>query len=881
MFAPHIRSTLVERNALIATLNQSTHKKATLVCAPAGFSKSTLVSRWLYQSEHTYCWFSLDEQDNDPKQFFGHLLSAFSQINACSQSLLDSFANEAHINPERLMSLLINELLAYDSTIICVLDDVHLLDNQVILDAIRFLLDYQPKNLHLVLLSREDLPFSLSKYRAKDEIVEIRSKDLSFNHQECAEFFNKVMALELSDDEIEQLNQKIEGWPVGLQLIALSLKNTDNKRQFLSSLALSHRYVLDYLMEEVFSNLTQEQKHFLLGTSFLQRFNPSLCNAVLGIENSHQILNELQKNNLFIICLDAQGQWYRYHHLFSDVLVARNQQENHNNSETILKAAKWFEENNLLLEAIDYALAAKDEHAALTLIEIHWPTLRLISSEQLIMRWVEQLNEELVNQYPVVTFYWAFCLLSTEPVKAKKILDTLNTKIQSADTSRLKIHNQEEFEAIAGILDIAYAYYYAAMGDSENTIKHAQRGIEFFADDELIWRSAAQALLSIAYMNADQLEQAKPIIETCISNMMSEPTGVVISFFTLLIGIELTQGDLISAQTSCEQAIKLIDEKYHPNVQGAANIYADLAKIAIEKNQLDTAQNYLNAMAQLDELAYIPEQQKHVILTKAGFYAANKQYEQAHHYLEQAKHVKSPSPIIDAFSFDALHAQLHLLQNQLDKVATWVANTNLTNKSNCLPDFDKLIMCRFLIINHSNHSNSSELNQAQHILTGILDKNSQRLRPRNSCEAHLLLSVIKQIQNESQVAEQHLQQAVELAQKYEYKRLLSDLIHLMPTLANLLNTYYAGHKMIQSILKGDAEENPKLDEAGYTESGLLSEREQQVLKMLASERSGPEIAASLFISLNTLRTHTKKIYTKLEVNNRRAALIRAKSLNLL
>lgn len=903
LFVPHTRATLVPRVSLQEKLHSNLHKKATFVLAPAGFSKSTLISDWLAHSPYSYCWFSVDEEDNDANRFFGHFLSALIGVGVCSEALLSLLSNGQPPNVEYLMSQLINELALLETTTICVLDDFHSIDNELIQRAVQFLLDHHPKAFHLVLISREDPPFSLSKYRAKDEIIEIRAQDLSFNQKESAEFFNQVMALGLSDDDVAMLNNKIEGWPVGLHLAALPLKNTQNKKEFLNSLSGSHRYVLDYLVEEVLNNLTPKQQRFLLNTCVLKRFNRDLCCAMLDDCDAGKTLDELEKNSVFIISLDNQGCWYRYHHLFADVLATRIDRSSQDLNDRMLRASQWFDDHNFPIEAIEHALLGKRADCVLILLDRHWPTLRLSYSEQFFIKWMEQLDakEDTLYHYPTVMLHYGFSLLSFDLDKGKTTIDRVNATIQSP-TNDFFIHNQEEFERIPGIISIAYAYYSAAMGQHEQTVTHATNAAQFFNDRDTLWVSSSYALLSIAYANSGRLKEAKSVIEDCIDALKDDNTGVVISFFTLLIGNDLMLGNLSSAHKSCQRALTLASKRFNNAVlPGMADVYVYMGDIAYEKNDLIAAQQHIDTAVGLGVFAQLQEQRhyKHILMAKLA--AAQKDYDRVEACLLDFAQDKPVTPVSDTFSVEAFKASMDLLQGNLDDVEKWVSELDfsalncskhggLKQDSSELLDYDSSVAACFFITRYvqqgMKQGDKKDLDQAHAILSALLVKYEQYPRKKNQCSALITMSVVYSLQNNHKQAKQTLNDGLELAQKNDYVRLVLGLIGIFPRLAAMLREHFSSWAFVQPLLSEITEhDNATCDESNTnTGSNLqepLSDREVSVLNMLASDLSGPQIAQALFISINTLRTHTKNIYIKLDVNSRRTAIARAKELNII
>lgn len=899
LFVPHTRATLVPRVSLQEKLHNNRHKKATFVLAPAGFSKSTLVSDWLEHSSYNYCWFSIDEEDNDANRFFGHFLSALIGVGACSEALLSLLSNDQPPNVEHLMSQLINELALLEATTICVLDDFHSIDNELIQRAVQFLLDHHPKALHLVFISREDPPFSLSKYRAKDEIVEIRAQDLSFSQHESTEFFNQVMGLGLSDDDVAILNDKIEGWPVGLHLAALPLKNTRDKQGFLNSLSGSHRYVLDYLVEEVLNNLTPKQQDFLLNSCVLKRFNRDLCCAMLDQSDAGQTLDELEKNSVFIISLDNQGCWYRYHHLFADVLATRVDRSSQAFQDRMRRASQWFDEHGHPIEAIEHALLGNDADGVLTLLDRHWPTLRLSYSEQFFIKWLEQLDatEDVLYQYPTVMLHYGFSQLSFDLEKGRAIMDRVNDTIQSP-TSNFFVHNQEEFDRIPGIISIAYAYHSAAIGQHEQTVIHATNAAQFFDDHDTFWVASSYALLSIAYANSGRLEEAKSVIEDCIDALKNDDTGVVISFFTLLIGTDLMLGNLSLAHKSCQRALTLATKRFNNAVlPGMADVHVYMGDIAYERGDLIAAQQHIDTAVGLGVFAQLQEQRHHKHILMAKLAAAQKDYDRVEACLLDFAQEKSVTPVSDTFSVEAFKASLDLQQGKLDDVSKWVSDLDfsalncseherLQQDSSELLDDDRSVAACFFIARYVQQNDKQDLDQAHAILSALLTKYEQQPRKKNQCSALITMSVVHRLQDDPKQAQQTLNDGLVLAQENDYVRLVLGLAEMLPMLTSMLREHFSSWAFVQPLLSEITEHDNATCDKSNTNTGSnlqepLSDREISVLNMLASDLSGPQIAETLFISINTLRTHTKNIYIKLDVNSRRTAIARAKALNII
>jgi LuxR family maltose regulon positive regulatory protein len=384
LFIPPTRPELVPRHHLIEQLDSGRHGKLTLISAPAGFGKTTLVTEWLEnvrrdsvrgkQINTKIAWLSLDEGDNDPARFLAYFIAALNQIEGIEETLgqgVMSMLQSPQPPPtETILTALINDLVNIPDRLIFVLDDYHLIDDQLIQDILNFLLDNLPPQMHMVIATREDPHLSLSRLRARDQLTELRAADLRFTNSEASEFLNMVMGFDLSEGDIAALETRTEGWIAGLQLAAISMQGRDDVARFIKSFTGSHRLVLDYLVEEVLEKQPENIQNFLMQTAILERLNGSLCDALTGHTNGRETLEYLDQANLFIVPLDDERLWYRYHHLFADLLRNRMHQTQPGLAPGLHKrASEWYEQNGLTDEAIEHALRAEDFERAAHLIE--------------------------------------------------------------------------------------------------------------------------------------------------------------------------------------------------------------------------------------------------------------------------------------------------------------------------------------------------------------------------------------------------------------------------------------------------------------------------------------------------------------------------------
>jgi len=459
-FVPPARPELVSRPKLIGQLNNGLHRKLTLISAPAGFGKTTLVAEWVdnlrgdsdkeNQIKTKITWLSLDESDNNITQFLMYFITALNQIEGIKATVgkgaMNMLQSPQPPPTETTLTSLINEIATIPERIIFVLDDYHLIDAQPIHDAITFFLENLPPHMHLVIATREDPLLPLSRLRARGQLTELRAASLRFTTSEAGEFLNQVMGLDLSMADIAALERRTEGWIAGLQLAAISLQRKEGTSQLIKSFSGSYRLVLDYLIEEVLEQQPESVHNFLLQTSILNRLTGSLCDALTGQDNGQQVLESLERANLFIVPLDEERRWYRYHHLFADLLRQRLHQKHPEQLTKLhLFASEWYEQRGLWSDAIHHAFAVEDVDRAADLIELAWIPMNTSYRSVTWLGWAKVLPEDLVRSRPVLSTSCGWASLDSGD------LDAAELYFQAAEQWLEAVANADEgFEAPPG-----------------------------------------------------------------------------------------------------------------------------------------------------------------------------------------------------------------------------------------------------------------------------------------------------------------------------------------------------------------------------------------------------------------------------------------------
>ncbi|MFY9915124.1 MAG: helix-turn-helix transcriptional regulator, partial [Nocardioidaceae bacterium] len=586
MYLPRPRADLVQRPRLSERLDAGSAAQLMLVSAPAGFGKTTLLADWLAagpaapSDDRSVAWLSLDRGDSDPTSFWSYLIAALQTaepgVGANELALLSS-PQPAPIT--QVLTTLLNDLGADGSDIVLVLDDYHLVEAREVQEAMAFLLDHLPPRLHLVIASRTDPALPLARLRARGELVEIRAAELRFTPEEMAPYLNEVMGLELTAASVAALGERTEGWIAALQLAALSMQGRDDVTGFIDGFAGDDRYIVDYLVEEVLQRQPAPVRDFLLQTSILGRLSGSLCDAVTGTGGGRAMLEALDRGNLFVVPLDDRRQWYRYHHLFADVLRARLSDESPDLVQRLHRhACDWFAENGATSEAVGHAIAGAHFARAAELVELALPAMARDRQEASVCAWVEQLPEEVLAVRPVLSNGYAGALMSTGQFEG--------VEGHLRDAERWLDEPQGSVVADAEgwrLLPVGIAVHRAGLalvtGDPSATVTYAQRALHLLEEDHHLGRAAASALIGLASWTGGALEEAREAYGMSLDSMRrAGHLADVLGLSIALADIQITQGSLRSAMRTYEQALSLNPEA-GPALRGTADMYVGMSTL--------------------------------------------------------------------------------------------------------------------------------------------------------------------------------------------------------------------------------------------------------------------------------------------------------------
>ena len=899
LYAPLSQPGVVPRPRLTEWLNEGLHRKLTLISAPAGSGKTTLVGEWVAGVERPAAWLSLDEGDNDPTRFLTYLVAALQTVAPdIGESVLGVLGSPQPPPTESLLTALLNETTTVPDDFVLVLDDYHFVDARAIDDALVFLLEHLPPRMHLVIATREDPHLPLARLRARGQLTELRASDLRFTLSEAAEFLNSVMGLGLSAEDIAALESRTEGWIAGLQLAALSMRGREDVAGFIRAFTGSHRFVLDYLVEEVLQRQPERIRSFLLQTSILDRLSGPLCDTLTGGKDGRGMLEALERGNLFVFPLDDERQWYRYHHLFADVLQARLMEEQPGHAPPLhQRASGWYERNGSPTDAIRHALAAEDFERAAGLVEL--AVLEMLgSSQETLYRWLMALPDEVVRARPVLSVYYAFALHGRGGFEAadarlrdaERCLDTTAETDEQGEASSadMVVVDQVAFRSLPGTIAVARAYHAGALGEVLSASNHARRALELLPEDDHLWRGAAAALLGIAYWTLGDLEAAhRSFAEGVAHQQMAGNTRWEIASTYILADIRIAQGRLREAVRTYEQSLRIAEE-HGELVWGTASLYVGLSELHRERDDLEAATELLMRSQELGEHFGLPETRYRWYVAMARIKEAQGDLDGALELLEEAErqYVESPDP--DVRPIAALKTQVWIRQGRLTEALSWAREQGLSVRDDLsyLREFEHITLARVLLAEYKRERVDRSIHRSMVLLERLLQAAEDGKRMGSVIEILVLHALAYEVQGDRPTALAPLKRALSLAAPEGYVRIFVD--EGLP-MAGLLSEAAANGIMpgyTARLLAVLESEELKSEEGSHrlpTESvvGPLSQRELEVLQLVAQGLSNREISQRLFLTLSTIKGHNRIIFSKLMVQRRTEAVVRARELGLL
>lgn len=864
LLVPGSRRDIVPRPELQARLAATV--PLTLVSAPAGFGKTTLLTSWLARdpadpAERADVWVSLDQRDSDAAVFWTYLATALGRsVPGVGASALAMLASGGWPT-DAVVTQLINDLTGVDHDVVAVLDDYHVIDSTEVHDGVAFLLDHLPPNVHLVIATRADPPLPLARLRARGQLVEIRAADLRFTAAEAEQYLNDVMGLALTDDDVTALERRTEGWIAALQLAALSVRGRDDPAEFIAEFSGDDRYIVDYLVEEVLEHQPETVRAFLLQTSILSRLTGSLCDAVTGCDDGTATLTALARDNLFLTPLDPRRQWYRYHHLFADVLQARLLDEQPDQiAELHRRASAWHQDKGDRTEAIVHALAAADFERAADLVETAVPELRRNRQDATLRGWLQALPDESVRARPGLSVAYAGALL------VHGELDGAEARLRDAEARLAELPANDPARAR---LPASIALFRAAQaritGDSAGLIEQAERAAALAAEDDHLARGAAAGLLGIAYWSRGDLGAGyRSWAQAASSLEQAGHYADVLGCTIALADIAKSLGRLHDATSACERGLSLAAD--HGPLRGLADMHVALAELLLERNDLDGARQHLTISQDLGDPAALPQNRYRQRVALARLRHIEGDPAGALELLDEAERLYVSDYFPEVAPVAAVRARLQLAQGNVAAAQAWARRRNLSadDELSYLHEYEHVTLARILMAQ----------GEAGRLLRRLLDAAESAGRTGTVIEVLVLQAVADH-------AGAALKRALTLAEPEGYARVFLDAGPAIVPMLTATAKQDGAPPLAGQLL---AAATPTAARRPAVRPGLvepLSGRELDVLRLLGTDLNGPDIARELVVSLNTVRTHTKNIYAKLGVTSRRAAVRRADELGLL
>jgi len=893
LYIPPSRVAIVPRPHLIERLNDGLSKgsRLTLISASAGFGKTTLVSEWIATLIPSplpleeglgvrVAWLSLDEGDNDLTRFLSYLIAALqtlalSEVEGIKAGIgegLQAMLQSPQLpQTETILTALLNEMNAIAQDFVLVLDDYHMIDSKPIDEALAFLVQRQPPQMHLVIATREDPHLPLARLRVRGQLTELRAADLRFTPAEAAEFLNRMMGLNLSAKDISALETRTEGWIAGLQLAALSMQGLQDSASFIRSFTGSHRFVLDYLIEEVLERQPENIQAFLLRTSILDRMCGPLCDDVLGSSpaSGQETLEYLERANLFTVPLDNERRWYRYHHLFADLLRQRLYQSIASSTgggergvnKLHIRASQWYEDNSLYIEAFHHATAANDVERAERLIGSREMPLHLRDVATAVLDWLASLPPTVLDAKP-----WLRVRSATLALMAGQTTG-VEEKLQAAEKALQNFDLNDSTRDLIGQIACARATLALTRYEPEVMLTQTRRALEYLHPDNLAFRFTANwALASASILQGDRVTAAQASMEGISISQKSGDVFSTILATTNLGMVQESENQLYLAAETYRSVLPLFGDHPQPN---AAEAYLGLAHIYYEWNDLESAGQYGEQSLQLA-----------------------RQYDR----------------VIDRFIIcEVFLSRLKLTRGEVDgAVALLVQTEQAARQKNFILRLPEIAAAQVLVLLRQGNLDAAAglaqtyelpLSRARVLLAqgdtfaalAVLEPLRQQMEAKGWVDEQLKVMVLQavalHVHGEEDKAAQLLGDALALAEPGGFIRTFVDE---GPQMAQLLFEAAArGFKQdyIGKLLA--AFETETKDERRTTEppplSSLepLSQRELEVLRLIAEGFSNQEICERLFLALDTVKGHNRRIFNKLQVQRRTEAIARARELGLI
>ena len=930
LYIPSPRPNLVRRPRLIDRLNEgmAADCRLTLISAPAGFGKSTLVSDWVAGCGRPVAWLSLDEGDSDPARFITYLIRALQVVQSgIGEGLLATLQSPQPLQIETILTLLLNGISTFPGNFLLVLDDYHSIDSRPVDQSLAFIIEHQLPQMHLLIATREDPDLPLARLRARGQCIELRAADLRFTPTEATEFLTRVMGLDLSETDVAALEARTEGWIAGLQMAALSMRDHEDVAGFIKGFSGTNRYILDYLLEEVMAGQPPEIQHFLLYTSILERLTAGLCDAVLAndegvqgkgndrstvpespsVGQSASVLKYLERANLFLVPLDDERIWYRYHHLFADLLQTQllSSLGAQGVAQLHVRAADWHAQNGSILEAIQHASMASDDERVEHLITQNYMEMMNRGEQSWIRSWISQLSRELVYRRPWLCIYEAYShSFFGELDEADLLLEAAEKRIRSGIPA-------PDARSMEGYLAFVRSRVTAMRGDIHRAIQLCLAAHGSFEAGDLAMGLDTGMTLGYEYFMAGDYGNAIPLLDETIRLGMTAGSILnTVPTYCVMARLDGVQGLLRKSYDLYQAAAQYVAKASGQHLGAQALIEVGMADVLCERNNLNGALVHLKQG--LDLMPWWGKADDFILayITLARIHLAQANKSEALAAVEKAIGLVQTRGVFSEarHAVEIAQVKLWLAQGDLQAASRWAASQEKHLRSDDPFRFENelagIAQGRVLIA-------QNKPSKAISLLSYLEEAARSNGRMGRLLEIMILKALAMQRMGNTAQADIALTKCLTLAEPEGYLRIFLDEGEPMRLLISDFRSRIVKHprhaagedmegmkaytaQLLAAFSKSpDARtqkstiQNPtSLRFGDYSlQSEILpeplSERELEVLKLLRTDLNGPEIARECMVSLSTVRTHTQNIYAKLGVNNRRAAVRRAEELGLL
>lgn len=881
---------VVHRSDLFEKLNTGLGRKLILVSAPAGYGKTTLVSDWLSQSKIPAVWLSLDNGDNDPAVFLNYIVSGIqSKQQDFGPDALRLLKAPNSPSSESIASLLINELSGIENNLLLVFDDFHVIRSTEVINLVSYFLEHIPYNIHMVILTRSDPSLTLSRLRSQNQLVELSLSDLGFSANDIFVLFNKRLKLKLTIDDAFSLEEKTEGWIAGLQLAALSMQDREDLSEYIRELKGDNRYIMDYLMDEVLKIQPDDIQDFLLQTSVLERMSAPLCNTLLNRKDSQSVLETLEKNNMFVIPMDEKRNWYRYHHLFADLLKQRlllqsdSQPENLHN-----KASEWFEQQGMYEYALRSALKIKNFEKGVQILDKIAGSMWESGMHTSILKYCDLIPDELVKKNPSLCLYYSWILITTDQIqKAEPYLTSAEIftreKINDPNSTSVEV---DSYNRLLSKISVAFAYMNTFSMSREKVLDYAHTALKFLSENDSLWLGWAWYSLGMAEMSAGNIEQGTKSLKKSLEHSKKSNNLYLISEIAYEIAYhEIRHGHYKAAYKHCSDLLNYMKEKGFSEIAKTGWTYTGLITMmsviqCIQAN-LDSAYENVKTAYNLSKNEQNVTQRIKVLLAYSYILYALDHKREALSKLNELEGVmnqlKASHHVTDTYVGWMIRIMID--SDQIDKAMDFVQQRGLglNKKIGYSEEFSYINYSRLLLA--QNKTNEAEL-----MLSELSSLAISGNRIESLVYINIWYAILFKMTGERHKAVKSLTEAMELAANEDLLIFfLFDLDHTRDLLEDVFKMQMAGKNRIPkgfvSKLKMAIEKKKNRQISSYESE--LTIREIATLKLLGENLSNQEIADMLFVSLNTVKTHLKNIFLKLEVSHRSEAVIKAKEMGLM